>query len=402
MKLRTVALLALTASPIASLHAQAPAQPRVFEDSPAVLAQIKKTQDPIILKAVRADADKAMKQGPWSVTQKTMTPTSGDKHDYMSLARYFWPNPDKKDHLPYVRHDGLSNPEIKTITDEAFLDKTVESAHALALAYYLTGDEKYAERASLLLHVWFLNPDTKMNPNLQFAQAIRGVNDGRGTGILDARPLPGACDAIGLLAGSPAWTAADNAAIVQWFTDYYTWLTTSPHGHDEAAAKNNHGSWYDVQATGIALFLGKTDDARNFLETAKTKRIGLQFKPDGSQPLELARTNSYHYSVFNVTALSELSQLGDAIGVDLWHTAPTATSGTLQNGLDFLTPVANGKPWIQKELLPINPPIMIYPLVIASLHLGDAKYTALAETLGKPDTETLILEYALPKAAVKK
>jgi len=406
MQFRTVALLAVIASPIASpiasLHAQAPTPPRVFEVSPAVLAKIKQTQDPAIIKAVRADADKAMKLGPWSVMDKSMTPTSGDKHDYMSLARYFWPNPDTPNHLPYVRHDGLSNPEIKTISDEAFLDNTVKSTHQLALAYYLTGDEKYAARASLLLHVWFLDPATKMNPNLQFAQAIRGVNDGRGTGILDARPLPRACDAVGLLAGSPSWTAADNAAITAWFEQYYTWLTTSPHGHDEAAAKNNHGSWYDVQATGIALFLGKTDDARKFIETAKTKRIALQFKPDGSQPLELARTNSYHYSAFNLTALSELSQLGDAVGVDLWHTPPTATSSTLQTGLDFLIPVANGKPWIQKELLPIDPAVLAYPLLIATLHLGDPKYAALAHTLGKPDTDTLILESALPKASATK
>jgi len=394
MKLRTLALLSLLASP-AALLAQTPDAPRVFQVSPALLAQIKKDQTPNILKAVRADADKAMKQGPWSVMQKTITPTSGDKHDYMSLARYFWPNPATPDHLPYIRKDGQSNPEIKTIADHEGLHNMAKYSHMIALAWYLTGDEKYAQRASLLLRVWFLNADTKMNPNLQFAQAIRGVNDGRGTGILDARDLVDTCDAAGLLAGSAAWTTADQTALTAWFDQYYTWLTTSPHGKDEAAAKNNHGSWYDVQATGIALFLGKNDDARKMIETAKTKRVALQFKPDGSQPLELARTNSWHYSVFNLTALAELSELGNTLGIDLWHVAPTSTSSNLQTGLDFVIPAASGKPWVQKELEPITPDPIVLPLTLAALRLNDAKYDALAHKLGgTPNTQLLILNAA--------
>jgi hypothetical protein len=397
MSMRKLVLLSLLLT--SALHAQAPASkpPRVFQVSPALLAKIKQTQDPAILAAVRHDADKAVKLGPWSVMQKSMTPASGDKHDYMSLARYFWPNPNTPDHLPYIRKDGQSNPEIKTISDDDFKHSTNKYAHQLALAYYLTGDEKYAQHASLLLHTWFLDPATKMNPNLQFAQAIRGVNDGRGTGILDARDFVDACDAVGLLSGSKYWTPADDAAMHTWFDAYYTWLTTSPHGKDEAAAKNNHGSWYDVQATGIALFLGKNDDARKIVETAKTKRIAVQIQPDGKQPLELARTNSFGYTLFNFTALSCLSQLGDNVGVDLWHyTAPSG--GSLKVEADYLAPyITQEKKWTDQNIGEMKFNDARLPLLIAVLHLKDQKYSAIALKLGTPDTNELILQYALPK-----
>ena len=398
MQLRTLALLTLAVSPTALLHAQAASPaPHVVQLSPAVLAQVKLKQDPAILKAVRYDADKALKLGPWSVMQKSMTPVSGDKHDYMSLARYFWPNPNTPNHLPYIRKDGQSNPEIKTISDGDYMHNTIKYAHALALAYYLTGDEKYAEHASLLLHVWFLDPDTKMNPNLQFAQAIRGVNDGRGTGILDARELPDACDAVALLAGSPAWTPADDTAIRTWFTAYLDWLLTSAHGKDEAAAKNNHGSWYDVQAAGIALFLGKTDTARNIIETAKTKRIAVQIQADGKQPLELARTKSFGYTVFNFTALARLSQMGNNVGVDLWHyTAPSG--GSLHVEADYLAPFVTGaQKWTDENIEGMDVGTIRLPFLIATLSLHDPKYQAIGQKLGKTDAEVLILESSLPK-----
>ena len=108
----------------------------------------------------------------------------------MSLAPYWWPNPATPNHLPYVRKDGEHNPEASAVEDHNNLGRMAKNVHALALAYYFTGDESDAKRASLLLHVWFLDPATRMNPNMKFAQAILGVNDGRGTGILDSRSSP--------------------------------------------------------------------------------------------------------------------------------------------------------------------------------------------------------------------
>src|SRR5690349_23640744 len=147
------------------------------------LAQAYPDRPSDLVRAARLEADKALSAGPFSVMQKSSTPPTGDKHDYMSLAPYFWPNPNTPDHLPYVRRDGERNPEIKQIADHENMSKMCSAARALALGYYFTGSQEYAARAALLLRTWFLDPKTKMNPNLEFAQAIRGINTGRGIGI---------------------------------------------------------------------------------------------------------------------------------------------------------------------------------------------------------------------------
>jgi hypothetical protein len=142
------------------------------------------------------------------------------------------------------------------------------SVETLALAYHFTGEEKYAEHAAKILRTWFLDPATKMTPHFRFAQAIPGVNDGRGTGILEARGLADAADAATLLHGSKHWSAADQQALLAWAATYFEWLTTSKNGLDERAAKNNHGTWYDVQAVKWALVLGRKDQAKEICAEA--------------------------------------------------------------------------------------------------------------------------------------
>src|SRR5712692_3717424 len=126
------------------------------------------------------EARKALSAGPTSVISKETVPPSGDKHDYMSQAPYFWPDPKSPNGLPYIRRDGERNPEINKITDHRSLDQLESSVETLALAYYFKGDEAYAVKATQLLGVFFLDPATRMNPNLQYAQFIPGVNTGRG------------------------------------------------------------------------------------------------------------------------------------------------------------------------------------------------------------------------------
>src|SRR5688572_22934036 len=124
------------------------------------------------------DADKALKEGPFSVMEKKNDPPSGDKHDYMSLAPYFWPDPSKPNGLPYIRKDGQTNPEVKEYKDKEYMPKMCELVYTLSLAYYFSGNEVYAEHAAKLLKTWFLDPATRMNPNLNYAQAIKGENEG--------------------------------------------------------------------------------------------------------------------------------------------------------------------------------------------------------------------------------
>ena len=333
------------------------------------------------LQAARAEANKAMKVAPFSVMQKNATPPSGDKHDYMSLAPYFWPNPDTPNHLPYIRRDGERNPEIKGISDHDEMGKMSRTVLALALGYYLTGKEDYAARAALLLRTWFLDPSTKMNPNLEFAQGIRGATTGRGIGIIDSRGLTDVVDAVGFLEGSMSWTSADESGLKQWFSSFLDWLRNSQHGKDESNSKNNHGSFYDVQAVDYALFVGRRELAAEIVKRAEQKRIAVQIEPDGKQPLELARTKSFGYSCFNLQALSELAVLGEQVGVDLWH-FQTSDGSSIRQALDFLMPYATGdKPWPYKQIEGLHPEELGGPLFEAASAYKDSKFEATARKL---------------------
>src|SRR5690242_16250005 len=252
------------------------------------------------LAAIEQNAEKAMYSGAFSVVAKDTTPPSGDKHDYMSQAPYFWPDPATKNGLPYIRRDGERNPEIDKITDHRVLDEMESAVETLALAYYFTGKEEYAAKAAALLRAFFLDPATRMNPNLEFAQAIPGINTGRGIGLIETRGFTRLVDAIGLLAGSKALTPGDERGLKEWFGKFLQWMLDSKNGREEAAAKNNHGTYYDMQVVSYALFVGRKDLARQILEHARQKRIATQIEPDGRQPLELARTKAWSYSNGNL------------------------------------------------------------------------------------------------------
>jgi hypothetical protein len=319
----------------------ADAAPRVFVWDAKALADAKGRVDGDLKPAferLKADAEKALKAKPRSVMDKRLTAASGDKHDYMSVAPYFWPNPDTKDGLPYVRKDGQVNPERhNNDTDATALKDVTGAAQTLAVAYYFTGDERYAAHAAKLLRVWFLEPATRMNPNLNFAQAIPGVSAGRGIGIIDTVGFVGLVDAIGLLGGSKGWTAEDQKGMVAWIDAYLDWLQTSKNGKEEARAKNNHGTWYDAQVVAYALFVGKNDLAKQVAEAAKVKRIDSQIRSDGAMPLELERTNSLSYTLYNLNAFFNLARLAEHVGVDLWrHESPDG--GSLRLALDYVAP----------------------------------------------------------------
>ncbi len=295
------------------------------------------------------ETELALREGPFSVTDKPVLPPSRDRHDYMSLARYYWPNPDTPDGLPYLSRDGEVNPEIYTIPDHRAFDTLMDHVLTLGLAFYLTDVERYAEHAANLLRVWFLDPATRMNPNLNFGQGIRGINAGRSTGIIETRELAKLVDGIGLLAGSKAWSAADQQAMEAWFSAYLDWLTNSELGKGESHSPNNHGTFYDAQVVSLALFLGERDRAKQVVQESIERRIPVQFEPDGRQPLELARTLPWHYSVFNLTAWFRLAAFGERLGLDVWNYA-TADGRGIRRGLDFLMPFGIRTGWPYPEI----------------------------------------------------
>ncbi len=330
-------------------------KPPVFALDAAALQSNKgrvQAKDPQIMAAYKAllkDADKALQFEPVSVMEKKNTPPSGDRHDYMSLAPYFWPDPSKPNGLPYMRKDGQTNPEVKEYKDKEYMPQLCDVVQTLALAYYFSDEKMYAEHAATLLRVWFLDTATRMNPNMNFAQAIKGVNDGRGAGLIDARHFIKVVDAVGLLKDAKTWTATDDAGMRKWFSDFRNWMETSKVGKDEMNAKNNHGAWYD--ALRIALALGNGDnEAAKMIVKHEQERLDYQMDENGFLPKEMERTMSLHYSVFAMEAFELAAQMGEQVGVDFWnYTTPSGKS--LKKGFDVLQPyLADTKKWEGQQI----------------------------------------------------
>lgn len=282
------------------------------------------------------DADSLMSFAPVSVMMKKDFPPSGSKHDYMSIAPYWWPDPSKPGGVPYIRRDGEINPEVSKFSDKNYLPQLCEYVYYLSLAYHFSGDEKYAAHASDLVRTWFIESSTRMNPNLNFGQSVKGVTDGRAEGLIDTRNFIFLIDGLKLLDGSRNWHKTDASAMKSWFSSFSTWMYTSRIGKDELGATNNHGVWYDAQSLAIALYIDSIDLAHRIVSRT-INRLDKTMLADGSFPEEMARTTSLHYSVFNLNAFFMVATLADQIGIDLWH-MNTNSGKSLEKAFEFVRP----------------------------------------------------------------
>ncbi len=367
---------------VALLLAAPDSPPRVFlldasalQSARAAIAQHSAAITPAWT-ALKAEADKALALERLSVVDKTTTPPSGDKHDYMTQAPYWWPDPKKPDGLPYIRRDGERNPELDRLPDHGAMDRMASAVTTLALAAYLGDEERYAEKAVQLLRAWFIDPATRMNPSLTYAQFIPGINTGRGIGLIETRGLTRAVDAISLLEAMSSLSSRDRDALRDWFSRFGTWMRESSYGRDESNAKNNHGTYYDLQVAIYALYADQPAIAKRVLEDAREKRIGAQIEPDGRQPLELARTRSFSYSVMNIDGLTQLATIGDRVGVDLWnYTRKGSTTPAMREALLYLAPFALGDTkWPHQQIGGWDPESLFPVLRRAAAHYQDAEF----------------------------
>ncbi len=288
-------------------------------------------------KALIAESDKLLDTEAPSVMDKPYTPASGSKHDYMSIARYSWPDPSKPDGLPYITRDGRSNPELYKYDREP-LGRMANAVTTLSLAWYFSGDERYAQKAVSYLNTWFLDKRTMMNPNLNYAQVIRGQDNDRGRsyGVIDSYSFVEMLDAVQLLQQSRSFPKKDRQQLKKWFSRFTQWLLTSPLGKQEAKNGNNHAVAYDTQVAAYALFIGDKPLAQKILSAVPEKRIYTQIEPDGRQPHELRRTLAFHYSQYNIGFFVDLALMGKKIGLDMAGQA-SADGRSMLKAVDYLT-----------------------------------------------------------------
>ncbi len=283
------------------------------------------------------DADKVMQKKTLSVTDKKAIAPSGDKHDYVSLSRYVWPDPAKADGLPYIHRDGESNPELENY-DRNPLGEMANAVNTLSLAYFFSGDERYAAKAVEFLRTWFLDPKTKMNPNLNYAQFVPGVNDskGRPMGLIDTYSFVDMLNSVQFLEGSKSYTTKDKAELQKWFGEFTKWFETSKQGIEERNAKNNHALAYDVQLAIYHLFSGNDKGAQKVVDEFAEKRLFTQIEPDGKQPQELRRTLAFGYSEYNIRHMIDMFAIAKHFGKEL-NKVESSDGRTFYKAVDFLT-----------------------------------------------------------------
>jgi hypothetical protein len=341
--------------------------------------------DPVLddaWKRLFARADQALAGPRYSVVDKTRVPPSGDKHDYMSMGPYWWPDPNRPGGEPYIRRDGEVNPERNgDAFDATRMDRMGAAVEALSLAYYFSDDRRYAVKAAELVRAWFLEPATRMNPNLKFAQGVPGRTQGRGAGVLDTLRLTRVVEGVGLLAPSNVLSSQELRELESWFGDYTTWMMNSPTGQEERDASNNHGVWYDFQLAHFALFARRADVARSVIEQVPAQRLQKQIDADGKMPRELERTRAYHYTIYALRAAASLADLAGCVNVDLWR-GPGAPK--LKAALDFVVPyVGREREFPHPDLKP-GPDEGSYELFLrAAWAYGDMKYRRAAGVLAE-------------------
>jgi hypothetical protein len=297
------------------------------------------------------EADAALGRGPYSVIHKSTLPPSGNINDYWSAAPYWWPNPETADGLPYIKRDGQRVPGTELCEprseqyDRTSLQRVFHDATVLALAATVCGNQRYAERGAHLVRRWFLDPDSRMNPHLRYAQVRLGHhrNEGTGSGIIEAKDFYFFLDAIRLLERCNALSAADHTGLAEWLSKYLHWLQESPQGKKEAREKNNHGTLYDLQVVAIAAYLGNAASLVSAFRRAG-ERLPLQFDAGGQQPFELARPTAQHYCCFNLQSWMNLVRLAERCGMDLWAQSNSGER-TLKAGLEWFLTFSDDRPW---------------------------------------------------------
>jgi hypothetical protein len=310
-------------------------------------------------------ANQYLKESPVTITAASSPRSAGGLHDFFSEGDYWWPDP-QNPNGPYIQRDGMTNPD-NFVDHRRYLMRLSVQVPALVAAWKLTSDTRYSRHAVEHLRAWFIAERTRMNPNLQYAQAIHGRFTGRGTGIIDTIHLVEVARAIEVLQASKDMPPVDLKAIKQWFNDYLAWMTTSKNGTDERDARNNHGTCWVMQVAAFAHLTGNEELLAYCRDRFKTVLVPNQVAANGSFPEELRRTKPYGYSLFNLDAMATICEILSTPNDNLWQFALSDGRG-MKKALDYMAPyIKDKKSW------PLKPDVMYdaeWPMRHCSLLFG--------------------------------
>ncbi len=310
-----------------------------------------------------------LKKLPVTITSYRCKRSKGTVHDFYSEGDYWWPNP-KNPKGPYIRRDGLSNPDNFTKHREALI-RFSRIAGNLTSAYLITGDSLYAKAFVKHLEAWFVNDCTRMNPNLHYAQAITGRCEGRYIGIIDGIHFLEVAQSVLILERNHLIRKNSLSKIKKWFSDYLYWLTTSPYGKQERIHPNNHGTWWNVQAAMYAVLTQNEKVLDECRTNFKLNLLPNQEAPNGSFPEELKRTKPYGYSLFNLEGMTMNVLLLSTKGKSLWN-YQTPYGKSLRKAIQFMAPYIN-----DKSKWPYPPDVMYWnkwPVAQPSLLFASIQY----------------------------
>jgi hypothetical protein len=330
------------------------------------------------LDGVRRSAEAALKAGPWSVTTRRPEHVDAGANDYYSEGPYWWPDP-KNPSGPYIRKDGERNPG-RFMGNRNDLGSLCTAILALGMGAHLLGEGACGEHASKILSVWFLDPKTRMNPNLEYGQAVRGINSGRGTGIIDTVSMIHTVQGVWLLEQAGALDGKIADGVRRWFADYLRWMTTSEKGLDEKKSGNNHSTWWTAQAAAYAALIGDNEAKSMAWDYYRTTLLPNQVQPDGSCPREEARTNSLSYSTMNLDGFSVLCRIAQLNGMDLWHYR-TPQKIAIETAFQYLKPyVLEPDRWKKQQISKFSADGSVF-LGLGGVGLGSADMLAAYRTL---------------------
>ena len=319
-------------------------------------------------------AESYLKEAPRTVTADVCGRSEGGPHDYYSEGDYWWPDP-KKPKGPYIRRDGETNPD-NFIAHRKSMIRLSEIIGTLASASRISEDPKYAAHAVEHLKAWFVNEDTRMNPNLLYGQAIKGRHSGRSIGVIDTLHLVEVARGAKLLCESPAFAEQDQKAVKEWFRSYLKWLNTHPYGIKEREHPNNHGICWSLQAGAFADLLGDERQLKWIRKRFKNVYLKEMMDQSGGFPAELKRTKPYGYSLFVIDAMAGVAQVASSADDNLWEYELPDGRG-MRKGLEFIHPyIADKSTWPQKpdvmywDEWPVRHPALLF----AGLHYNEEDY----------------------------